>query len=65
MVGDLPFIGRPAARALEAAGVTKLAQVARRTEAELAALHGVGPKAIKILGEALAERGLAFKAARR
>jgi hypothetical protein len=29
-------------------------------ERELARLHGVGPKALRILREALAERGLSF-----
>jgi hypothetical protein len=42
-------IGRPATNALIAAGITCLEDVAKYTEAELAALHGVGPKAIGIL----------------
>lgn len=58
-VGDLPrAIGAPATRALAGAGLTTLEQVARLTEAELGALHGVGPKAVRILRGALAERGL-------
>ncbi|NIH80348.1 hypothetical protein [Amycolatopsis viridis] len=57
-VGDLPAgIGRPATRALTAAGITTLDQVAERTEDELLALHGVGPRAIRILRETLAESG--------
>jgi len=49
-VGDLPAaIGRPATRALAAAGLTSLAAVAQRSDAELLALHGVGPKAVRIL----------------
>jgi hypothetical protein len=55
--GDLPAIGRPATSALTLQGITTLAQVAERTEAELLALHGVGPKAIRILREALAAAG--------
>jgi hypothetical protein len=56
--GDLPAgIGRPATRALSGAGVTTLDAVAGHTAAELLALHGVGPKAVRILSEALAERG--------
>ncbi|GAA1690726.1 hypothetical protein GCM10009830_43030 [Glycomyces endophyticus] len=52
-VGDLPkAIGRPATRALAEAGVTTLAQAAAMSDAELAALHGVGPKAVRILREA-------------
>ncbi|MFD3659650.1 DNA-binding protein [Streptomyces sp. NPDC058659] len=50
-------IGVPATRALVAAGYTRLAQLADVPTAELAALHGVGPKALRVLGEALAERG--------
>ncbi|MCZ2262138.1 hypothetical protein IRJ14_06020, partial [Isoptericola sp. QY 916] len=49
---DLPAaIGRPATRALAGAGVTTLADVAARTDAELLALHGVGPRAVRILRE--------------
>ena len=57
---DLPKIGAPATGALAAIGVTRLAETARFTERELLALHGVGPKAVRILREALAERGLSF-----
>jgi predicted flap endonuclease-1-like 5' DNA nuclease len=59
-VGDLPAIGRPATSALLEAGITPLAQVAAHSRRELLALHGVGPKAIRILEGALEERGLAF-----
>jgi hypothetical protein len=53
----LPAIGRPATRALDLAGITTLDAVAARTEAELLALHGVGPRALRILREALAAEG--------
>ncbi|SCL39429.1 hypothetical protein GA0074692_5360 [Micromonospora pallida] len=59
-IGDLPPIGRPANSALLAAGVTTLAQVAAHSRRDLLAMHGVGPKAVSILADALAERGLAF-----
>ncbi|MFG1941875.1 hypothetical protein [Nonomuraea sp. NPDC048826] len=56
-IGDLPkAIGRPATRALANAGITTLDQVAHLSDAELAALHGVGPKAVRILRETLATR---------
>ncbi|MER5966399.1 hypothetical protein [Streptomyces sp. NPDC002057] len=56
--GDLPAgIGRPATRALLGAGLTTLDQVAQRTRRELLAMHGVGPKAVRILAETLEERG--------
>ena len=52
-VGDLPKgIGRPATRALTNAGVTTSAQVAALSDAELLAMHGVGPKAVRVLREA-------------
>lgn len=57
----LPRIGRPATRALEQIGVSTLEQVAGRSEAELLALHGVGPRAVRMLREALADAGLAFR----
>lgn len=60
--GDLPHaIGNPARRALDGVGITRLDQLAAWSEAELLKLHGVGPKAIAVLREALAARGLAFK----
>jgi predicted flap endonuclease-1-like 5' DNA nuclease len=61
-VGDLPdAIGRTAARELALNGITSLRQVAGHTKKELLAIHGVGPKAIAILGEALAAKGLDYK----
>ncbi|WP_301331703.1 hypothetical protein [Rhodococcus sp. OK519] len=57
--GDLPAgIGRPATRALEQAGITTLDAAAGHSAKELLALHGVGPKAIRVLTASLGERGL-------
>ena len=53
-------VGKPATRALEMAGYTRLAQLTQVTEAELLQLHGVGPKAIGVLREALKEAGKSF-----
>ena len=62
-VGDLPNeIGKTAARELSIRGITSLEQVARRSQEELLTIHGVGPKAIRILSEALAAKGLGYKA---
>ncbi|MER7176033.1 hypothetical protein ABT367_31920, partial [Streptomyces mesophilus] len=55
------FTANPATRALLVAGITNLEEVAGRSAAELLALHGVGPKAVRILGEELRERGLDFR----
>lgn len=61
-VGDLPdAIGKTAARAPQQAGVDSLTKVSLHTEKELLALHGVGPKALRILAEALATKGLGFR----
>lgn len=55
-----PKIGNPALRALNGAGYTYLEQLTEVSEKELLKLHGMGPKAIRILGAALEERGLSF-----
>jgi hypothetical protein len=58
---DIPAtIGAPAHRALATAGYTHLAQLIAVSEAELLRLHGVGPKAIRLLREALTAQGLTF-----
>lgn len=59
-IGDLPPIGRPANSALLVEGITTLDEVAAFGRKRLLALHGVGPKAVRILSEALDERGIAF-----
>lgn len=58
---DLPVnIGRPAHGALAYAGITRLEDLNGLDERSVAELHGVGPKAIRILKAALTERGMAF-----
>jgi hypothetical protein len=53
-------LGRTARRELALNGYTRYDQLTDVTAAQLLAIHGVGPKAVRILGEELAERGLAF-----
>lgn len=60
----LPHLGAPATRALAARGVTNLEQVAALTAAEVQALHGVGPYALRHLRAALDAAGLTFRDAR-
>ncbi|OLT49195.1 hypothetical protein BJF85_10030 [Saccharomonospora sp. CUA-673] len=61
-MGDLPNeLGKTAPRELQSAGIDSLAKVSACTETELLAIHGVGPKAIRILREALAAKGLSFR----
>jgi len=55
-----PRIGKVARRELAAHGVTRYDQLAERSPIELLAIHGVGPKAIRILDEELAARGQSF-----
>jgi ERCC4-type nuclease len=45
-------IGKPAIRALLAVNIISLEQVSKLSDAELLSLHGVGPKAVRILREA-------------
>jgi hypothetical protein len=53
-------IGRPATRALNGAGYTRLAELHGVPAADLLRLHGVGPTAVAVLREALAARGLSL-----
>lgn len=57
----LESLSAPARRALEAKGITTLQKLARYTEKDLLALHGVGKTSIPILTKALAEKGLRLK----
>jgi predicted flap endonuclease-1-like 5' DNA nuclease len=55
-------LAKPAQRALAAAGYTTLEQLAQVNEAGLTRMHGIGPKAIRQLREALAAAGLELAA---
>ncbi|WJH37034.1 helix-hairpin-helix domain-containing protein [Paenibacillus aurantius] len=55
-----PKLSKPAQRALAGAGYRTLEELAGMSEAELKKLHGMGPKALGQLREALAAKGLAF-----
>jgi hypothetical protein len=58
---DFPTkLSKPAQRALAGAGYTSLEQLTKVTAAEIAKLHGMGPKGIGQLRLALADKGLAF-----
>ena len=54
---------RPAVRALKAAGYVRLDDLTRVTEMDLLALHGMGPKGIRMLNAELAKRGQAIGSA--
>jgi hypothetical protein len=58
---DFPAdLSAPARQALAAAGVRRLEELTGRSEPEIRALHGMGPKAVGQLRVALDVRGLAF-----
>ena len=54
-------IPAPALRALNAAGYNDLAELADVPVADLEKLHGMGPKALRVIQEALAERELSLR----
>jgi Helix-hairpin-helix domain len=56
-VTEIPHrVGAPARRAFAAAGYTSLEELLAADEKELLALHGVGPRAIRIVHEAARKR---------
>lgn len=64
--GDLPpKLSQPAQRALAAAGIKRLEQLTKFSEAEIKQLHGIGPNALAKLRQALAARGLSFVKAKK
>ena len=62
--GDSPDfprgVSQPAIRALHSVGISRLEECSKFTEAELAALHGMGPKALGIIRDALEASGADF-----
>ena len=54
-------MGKVARRELAVHGLTRYEQLADRSERELLEVHGVGPRAIRILREELRSRGLSFR----
>jgi uncharacterized damage-inducible protein DinB len=61
MAEPLEQLAAPARRALASIGVARLKDIATHTEEQIASLHGIGPKAIAQLKDALSERGLSFR----
>jgi hypothetical protein len=57
----LPKIGAPATRALRDAGYTALSQLDGVARSDLAALHGMGSKALSILEAELQQHGLRLR----
>jgi hypothetical protein len=59
--GFLAELAAPARRALVGAKLTTLAKVAKKSEAFVSGLHGMGPNAIAKLRASLEKAGLSFK----
>jgi predicted flap endonuclease-1-like 5' DNA nuclease len=57
---DIP-IGNPARGALRHAGLAHYEDLTSLTRKQIADLHGIGPKAVRILDAELSSRGLAFR----
>ena len=58
---DFPAgLSNPARRALAAAGCKNLAQLASFSEKEVSQWHGIGPRALATLRDALKAKGLDF-----
>jgi hypothetical protein len=58
---DLPKLSAPAHRALAAAGVHRLKDLAKFSEAEVKKWHGIGPNAMEQLNRAMKEKELSFR----
>ena len=59
--GFLSQLSAPARGALENAGITTLTALATYSEREILKLHGMGPRSIPTLKQALLANGLSFK----
>ena len=55
-----PRIGKVATRELARHGITQYDDLTTHTPRGLLAIHGVGPKAVRILADELASRGQSF-----
>jgi hypothetical protein len=60
-VGEVPGIGRPAARALAEQGLATVGDLAEQDWSELAQLHGVGPAAGRRLQAVLEQHGASMR----
>ena len=56
-----PGLSGPALRALAHAKIKSMSDLSKWTEADVGALHGMGPKGIRMLKDGLAKRGGGFR----
>jgi predicted RecB family nuclease len=59
--GFLAELSNPARSALEHKGITTLTELAKYSEREIMKLHGIGPRSIPTLRNALEAAGLSFR----
>lgn len=57
----LSLLSAPARRALENAGIKTVKQLAKHSEKEILALHGMGKASLPALNKVLEENGLTFR----
>jgi hypothetical protein len=58
--GFLSLLSAPARRALIHAELSTLSELSKHSQKEILGLHGVGPKTLPVLSQALHEAGMAF-----
>ena len=58
--GFLALLSAPARSALEHAGISTLTELSKHSEREVLALHGMGPKSLPALRQALQDAGMTF-----
>ncbi|WKZ29996.1 MAG: hypothetical protein QY314_04280 [Candidatus Dojkabacteria bacterium] len=57
----LPKLSNPALQAFELVGIRYLEDLQKFSQKEILALHGVGPKTIRMLAPAMKAHNIAFK----
>lgn len=60
VMADLPKLAAPAQRALKSVGIERLEDLTKFSEAEIVALHGMGPNALGVLRNTLRDNGMGF-----
>ena len=58
--GFLSLLSAPARGALEHEGIVTLAQLSKYSEKDILRIHGIGPKSLPTLRQALSDAGMSF-----
>ena len=58
-------LGKPAYRALAAANITCIEDLGNSTERDLFRLHGIGPKAVRMLKQCMELKNISFQKAKK